>query len=390
MDVFNLHIRTDPTHSNMHSKSVKPNTCPPTFSPSSRTSKLETLLQDPKIVENGSLPPPVPLQPTDVLLRTAKPMRRASAERKHRVLLASNRRVQDVLGRVYVFRGRFVRYGLKDLRYDVLQRGYLRCVSSRTETDQKLLDTRAQAVQAVKEEVQAEDVVKGVEDQEMQTDVVKEEVQAKDVVKGVQTDVVKEREEVKHGETCTKLSPVVQNSLRGEEGGVDSNKTAEGRQGGHPLTSPTGFRPASKSSPRYNQDRKTGRFGKSRFFTLSRSSSLRHRGQFFGPQRSQTWRRSAAGRQTRDLQNRRPIPAAVKNAVWDRWNGRLGFAPCFCCRRQEIRMSSFHCGHVVARSRGGSDSVENLRPICQACNSSMGSCNMAVFIERFGLHSNVV
>eukprot|EP00462_Mataza_sp_D1_P003593 CAMPEP_0175102690 /NCGR_PEP_ID=MMETSP0086_2-20121207/8606_1 /TAXON_ID=136419 /ORGANISM="Unknown Unknown, Strain D1" /LENGTH=357 /DNA_ID=CAMNT_0016377587 /DNA_START=712 /DNA_END=1783 /DNA_ORIENTATION=+ len=256
MDVFNLHIRTDPTHSNMHSKSVKPNTCPPTFSPSSRTSKLETLLQDPKIVENGSLPPPVPLQPTDVLLRTAKPMRRASAERKHRVLLASNRRVQDVLGRVYVFRGRFVRYGLKDLRYDVLQRGYLRCVSSRTETDQKLLDTRAQAVQAVKEEVQAEDVVKGVEDQEMQTDVVKEEVQAKDVVKGVQTDVVKEREEVKHGETCTKLSPVVQNSLRGEEGGVDSNKTAEGRQGGHPLTSPTGFRPASKSSPRYNQEGK--------------------------------------------------------------------------------------------------------------------------------------
>eukprot|EP00462_Mataza_sp_D1_P006389 CAMPEP_0175124078 /NCGR_PEP_ID=MMETSP0087-20121206/2584_1 /TAXON_ID=136419 /ORGANISM="Unknown Unknown, Strain D1" /LENGTH=322 /DNA_ID=CAMNT_0016405811 /DNA_START=52 /DNA_END=1017 /DNA_ORIENTATION=+ len=227
MDVFNLHIRTDPTHSNMHSKSVKPNTCPPTFSPSSRTSKLETLLQDPKIVENGSLPPPVPLQPTDVLLRTAKPMRRASAERKHRVLLASNRRVQDVLGRVYVFRGRFVRYGLKDLRYDVLQRGYLRCVSSRTETDQKLLDTRAQAVQAVKEEVQAEDVVKGVEDQEMQTDVVKEEVQAKDVVKGVQTDVVKEREE-------ENMEKRVQNSLQwcktlSEEKRVESTQTKQRR-----------------------------------------------------------------------------------------------------------------------------------------------------------------
>lgn len=360
MDLSKSRIRTDPTHLNGYSDSVKPNTCPPMFRPPSGTAKLETLSQDPKIAENSSLPPPtpkkqvfVPLEPTDVLLRTAKPMRRASAERKHRVLLASNRRVQDVLGRVYVFRGRFVRYGLKDLRYDVLQRGYLRCVPSRTEKDQKPTDKRAQAVQAVKEEVQAK------------------EVQAK---------------EVKNGETCT----VVQNSFRGEEGGVDSNKAAEGQKEGHPLTSTTDFCPASKSSPRYNQDKKTERFGKSRFFRLFRSSSLRHRGQFFGPQRSQTWRRSAAERQTRDLRNRRPIPAAVKNAVWDRWNGRLGFAPCFCCRRQEIRMSSFHCGHVVARSRGGSDSVENLRPICQACNSSMGSCNMAVFIERFGLHSNFV
>jgi hypothetical protein len=32
-----------------------------------------------------------------------------------------------------------------------------------------------------------------------------------------------------------------------------------------------------------------------------------------------------------------------------------------------------HKGHVLPESKGGTLDVENLRPICSSCNSSMGS-----------------
>jgi len=67
------------------------------------------------------------LLPTDFLIRTSKSMEKASAERRMRVNLASNRQIQHVVNSIYVFKGKFVRYRLKDLKYDVFRRGYLRC-----------------------------------------------------------------------------------------------------------------------------------------------------------------------------------------------------------------------------------------------------------------------
>ena len=45
---------------------------------------------------------------------------------------------------------------------------------------------------------------------------------------------------------------------------------------------------------------------------------------------------------------------------------------------------SFHCGHIIAESKGGELSVNNLKPICQSCNSSMGTQNMDEYIEKYG------
>lgn len=47
----------------------------------------------------------------------------------------------------------------------------------------------------------------------------------------------------------------------------------------------------------------------------------------------------------------------------------------------EIRMNSF-----IARANGGEDTIENLRPICQPCNSSMGTRNMNEFIQTHAFH----
>ena len=46
---------------------------------------------------------------------------------------------------------------------------------------------------------------------------------------------------------------------------------------------------------------------------------------------------------------------------------------------------SFHCGHIIAVSKGGDTTCDNLKPICQSCNSSMGNMNMNNFIKKYGL-----
>jgi len=76
------------------------------------------------------------------------------------------------------------------------------------------------------------------------------------------------------------------------------------------------------------------------------------------------------------------IPLTLKKAVWDHWIGMgEGKAKCPVCKVSLIYQMSFHCGHIIAKSRGGLNTVENLKPICQSCNSSMGNQNMNDFIH---------
>ncbi len=76
------------------------------------------------------------------------------------------------------------------------------------------------------------------------------------------------------------------------------------------------------------------------------------------------------------------IPLSLKKAVWDHWMGMgEGEAKCPVCKVTMIYQISFHCGHIVAKSRGGLNTVDNLKPICQSCNSSMGNQNMDDFIH---------
>ena len=79
---------------------------------------------------------------------------------------------------------------------------------------------------------------------------------------------------------------------------------------------------------------------------------------------------------------RKAIPSALKRLVWDKYIGEsIGKSKCTCCGLTDITQMSFHCGHVIADAQGGTCTIENLRPICQNCNSSMGAVNM----DRFKL-----
>jgi hypothetical protein len=81
---------------------------------------------------------------------------------------------------------------------------------------------------------------------------------------------------------------------------------------------------------------------------------------------------------------RKKIPKHIKTLVWNKYIGAdVAQANCVSCRDTKITNRSFHCGHVIAESKGGDMTINNLRPICDACNGSMGVQSMNEFTKEF-------
>ena len=78
---------------------------------------------------------------------------------------------------------------------------------------------------------------------------------------------------------------------------------------------------------------------------------------------------------------KKAISSTIKKLVWNTNIGEeIGKSKCLCCKSTDITQLSFNCGHIIAESNGGDTIVSNLKPICQNCNSSMGTKNMIVFM----------
>ena len=87
---------------------------------------------------------------------------------------------------------------------------------------------------------------------------------------------------------------------------------------------------------------------------------------------------------TLKVKSKKKISATLKRLVWNTNIGEeIGKTKCLCCKSTDITQMSFHCGHVVAEANGGELIVSNLKPICQNCNSSMGTKNMNDFMDTF-------
>jgi hypothetical protein len=77
------------------------------------------------------------------------------------------------------------------------------------------------------------------------------------------------------------------------------------------------------------------------------------------------------------------ISPVVRYTVWNTYCGRENnISKCLCCDATEIIATSFHCGHVQAENNGGKITIDNLRPICKKCNSSVGTTNMLEYINK--------
>ena len=73
---------------------------------------------------------------------------------------------------------------------------------------------------------------------------------------------------------------------------------------------------------------------------------------------------------------KKKVKKADRKRVWENTHGINSYtAPCYITRCQKILccMDDWHAGHNQPRAEGGSDLVDNLRPICAECNSAMGT-----------------
>jgi 5-methylcytosine-specific restriction endonuclease McrA len=84
---------------------------------------------------------------------------------------------------------------------------------------------------------------------------------------------------------------------------------------------------------------------------------------------------------------KKSLPTAVKDCIWNYYIGQhINLHKCFCCKKNMIKIDDFHAGHVVAEAQGGGDNIDNLRPICSSCNSSMGKRDMIDYVKQYGLY----
>jgi len=81
------------------------------------------------------------------------------------------------------------------------------------------------------------------------------------------------------------------------------------------------------------------------------------------------------------------IPKNVRVIVWNHYIGEdIIKHKCLCCKKVTIANTNFEVGHVLSEKNGGTHEINNLRPICFACNHSMGSESMIDFVVKFGLY----
>ena len=84
---------------------------------------------------------------------------------------------------------------------------------------------------------------------------------------------------------------------------------------------------------------------------------------------------------------RKQISKQIKILVWNKYVGEdIIKVKCLCCNSKTIRNTDFVCGHIQSVATGGSNDIDNLRPICAECNSSMGTQNMREFMIEYGLN----
>lgn len=75
----------------------------------------------------------------------------------------------------------------------------------------------------------------------------------------------------------------------------------------------------------------------------------------------------------------------IRSSVWLHYFGNSNTGGCYCCGKLIKRYKGWHCSHVIAKAKGGSNTLENLRPCCAHCNLSMGNQNMYAYIQNKNL-----
>lgn len=77
------------------------------------------------------------------------------------------------------------------------------------------------------------------------------------------------------------------------------------------------------------------------------------------------------------------ITSALRSNVWNTYIGQDKVnSKCVICDYNSIRMDNFEVGHIRPKSKGGSNKIQNLIPICGQCNKRMNVQHMDKFVEE--------
>lgn len=93
------------------------------------------------------------------------------------------------------------------------------------------------------------------------------------------------------------------------------------------------------------------------------------------------------GKQVKTESRRRPsnkLPKKVRIDSWNKYIGEsIGSAYCICCGTTKITQGNFQAGHIIPKSKGGKNIVDNILPICGQCNGSMMTKEMGEYVSEF-------
>jgi len=77
------------------------------------------------------------------------------------------------------------------------------------------------------------------------------------------------------------------------------------------------------------------------------------------------------------------LPKMIRGKVWRNYHGSSITGSCYCCKRELDAFDAWQAGHIISRAHGGPDTPSNLRPVCPACNISMGTQNMDEYKQQY-------
>lgn len=79
-----------------------------------------------------------------------------------------------------------------------------------------------------------------------------------------------------------------------------------------------------------------------------------------------------------------PVVEKQRLQVWLNVNMVRRRTTCFCCRQvlMDLFSSDWHSGHVTAEVNGGTETLDNLRPICSGCNQDMATREMFGYMKE--------
>ncbi len=69
--------------------------------------------------------------------------------------------------------------------------------------------------------------------------------------------------------------------------------------------------------------------------------------------------------------------------IWYKYFNTKTKGICSCCEIGEINNSNFNIGHIIPISKGGTDGIENLIPICHNCYPNIGDYTIEEYKKLF-------